>query len=173
MGPKSSFAFEVCIWKQLYYVEQKLSGNEPSWKFHYKPLLPNNKELRNFPSSFYPKFEMYNCVKCSKILYNYSIYFSNQSLKIKETYFSMKLISRNGSFMKEIQAAHIDLLWILPRFYPRKKLVLTGYYFMIPTLEDQGTQALPMAKQYLLQKFGQTQMLTKIIIWLITSALSI
>ncbi len=58
--------------------------------------------------------------------------------------------------MKEIQVLHTDLLEILPRYYHDKKLLLTGYYSMIPKLREQEIQNFPTVKQYILHKFGKT-----------------
>ena len=87
--PKA-LSLEDFISKQPYYAEKKLSGNKPTWKYYCKTLFPDNKELHISHLSFYPKFEFYNGVKYSKILPNYSTYFSNQEMKIKESYFSTK-----------------------------------------------------------------------------------
>ena len=63
--PKA-LSLEDFTFKQLYFVEKKLSGNKSIWKYYYKFLLPNNKGIHISPFSFYPKFEFYNGLKYSQ-----------------------------------------------------------------------------------------------------------
>ena len=93
-------------------IERKLSGKEPTWKYYYKSLTSNDKDLHVSPFTFYPKFEFYNGVKYGEILPNYTTYFSSQEIKDKREL-----------FFNEIK--------IILRLYPMQKLVLIGYYIMI------------------------------------------
>ncbi len=79
--PKA-FSLEDFNSKQQYFVEKKLSGDEPTWKYYYMPV-DKNKESHISPFTFYPKFDLYNGVKYGEILPKYSTYFSNQDIKDK------------------------------------------------------------------------------------------
>ena len=97
--PKT-FSLESFTSKQLFHIERKLSGKEPTWKYFYKPLTSNNKDLHISPFTFYPKFEFNNGIKYGEILPNYTTYFSSQEIKDKrELFFNEMNIKHQQLFL--------------------------------------------------------------------------
>ena len=85
--PKSC-SIEEYLAKDLYIVERKLTGEEPTWKFYYKPVQSyREKERYISPFTFYPKFDLYNGVKHGQIIRNYTTYFSSKKIQNKREIF--------------------------------------------------------------------------------------
>ena len=61
--PKS-FNLDKYLSKDLYIVEKKLTGEEPTWRYKYSPIITDREKDRYVsPFTFYPKFDLYNGVK--------------------------------------------------------------------------------------------------------------
>ena len=80
---QKAFSLEDLSSKPLYFVEKKFFGDEPTWKYYYKQLLPHDQEVHLSPFTFYPKFEFYNGVKYGEMLPKYTTYFANQDIEDK------------------------------------------------------------------------------------------
>jgi len=82
------FNLDKYMSKDLYFVEKKLTGEEPTWRYKYRPLITEREKERYIsPFTFYPKFELYNGVKYGEMIPNYTTYFSSKKIKNKREIF--------------------------------------------------------------------------------------
>ena len=73
------FNLDEYMSKDLYFIEKKLTGEEPTWRYSYKPIKSNlEKERYISPFTFYEKFDLYNGVKHGQIMPNYTTYFASR-----------------------------------------------------------------------------------------------
>ena len=105
--PKS-FNLDKYLSKDLYIVEKKLTGEEPTWRYKYQPIITDREKDRYVsPFTFYPKFDLYNGVKYGEMVPDYSTYFSSRKIKNKrEIFIKISHLKHQQLYEKGMKSLH-------------------------------------------------------------------
>ena len=112
-----SFNLDEYMSKNLYFIKRELTGEEPTWRYSYKPV-ESNQEKESYISSFtfYKKFDLHNGVKHGQIIPNYTTYFALRKIINKRETFLNLCYMKHQQLFKSIHSFYTDFTQILHRF---------------------------------------------------------
>ena len=160
--PKA-FSLESFTSKQLFHTDRKLSGKEPTWKYYYKSLTFNDKDIHISPFTFYPKFEFYNGVKYGENLSNYATYFSSQEIKDKRELFFNEINIKHLQLFKGDPSSTYRFTGNHTKILSKVKISTDGLLYYDSYIRRSNDSRFTYSKTVLIQEFGQTKIQKKIV----------